>query len=57
MFRSSIASAKRAAKAATTTRIHAVSETVATTNAWARGSSDRTLATSRINAASGKTPR
>jgi hypothetical protein len=56
MFRSTIAPAKREAKAATTTIVQNVSAIVAATRAWTRGSSPRASAARRRRAASGTMP-
>ena len=56
MFRSTIAPAKREAKAATTISVQMASATVAATNACTRGSSVRIRAASSRNAAKGITP-
>ena len=56
MFRSSIAPAKREAKAATTSSVQAARAIVATTSSCARASSERARAARRMNAATGKMP-
>ena len=56
MFRSSIAPAKREAKAATMISVQIVSAAVAATKACTCGSSERMRAASSRNAANGITP-
>ena len=56
MFRSTIASANREAKAATTRIVQKPSAAVAATSSCTRGSSWRASAASRRKAANGRTP-